>query len=156
MDTCAAQLHRRGDGGSRDTHRRRALARRDALPISRAPLRHRGLPADVVAHALSRDPRYAQAAAAAIKALPQQEPTAFTDPLRITEAPTPSVLASIVDSAAAPVPELAVELLAPPFGDARAALLQLVEDQRADADLATLRAIANGESVPANADAPTR
>jgi hypothetical protein len=115
---------------------------------------------NLVADALSRDPRFGAAFADAARALSTTRATTEADELRVQSMAISLPVAPIVDihspSSATPPPPAtagigaALDYLAPPFSDTRAALINLVEHQQRDPALATLRRVANNESLPTN------
>jgi hypothetical protein len=115
---------------------------------------------NLVADALSRDPRFGAAFADAVRALSTTRATTEADELRVQSMAISLPVAPIVDihspSSATPPPPAtagigaALDYLAPPFSDTRAALINLVEHQQRDPALATLRRVANNESLPTN------
>jgi hypothetical protein len=115
---------------------------------------------NLVADVLSRDPRFGAAFADAARALSTTRATTEADELRVQSMAISLPVAPIVDihspSSATPPPPAtagigaALDYLAPPFSDTRAALINLVEHQQRDPALATLRRVANNESLPTN------
>ncbi len=115
---------------------------------------------NLVADALSRDPRFGAAFADAARTLSTTRATTEADELRVQSMAISLPVAPIVDnhslSSATPPPPAtagigaALDYLAPPFSDTRAALINLVEHQQRDPALATLRRVANNESLPTN------